>query len=149
MSKGKAKEFYEQADDFRRYITKNVITTDKIPSLMKLLMTLYLSALHLPDTEPETNGVSWEKAEDVSIRIDEQISTIYWEVYNPYVYEELVCGDLVDDLLDIVKDLRVGMDEYEAGRFGNAIFVWKWGLDNHWGQHIVDDLRALHTARSR
>lgn len=149
MSEGQAGAFYEQADEFCRYLTENMITTDKVPFLMKLFMTLYLSAMNLTDTEPETTGSSWDKADDVSIRIDEQISTTYWKVYDPYVYKDLVCGDLVDDLSDIVKELRAGMDEYEAGRFGNAIFVWRWGLDNHWGQHIVDALRALHAVRSR
>ena len=49
----------------------------------------------------------------------------------------------------ITIDLRRGMKEYESGRYGNAIFEWKLLFNNHWGQHIVDALRALHTVRSR
>ena len=41
------------------------------------------------------------------------------------------------------------MKEYEAGRFGNAIFEWKFGLNSHWGQHVVDALRALHAVRTQ
>ena len=148
MNKNKAKEFYEQADEYCRFITENVITTDKVPNLMKLLMTLYVSAMNLPDTEPETTDSSSDIAEAVSFRIGGQISTTYWEVFDPYVYEDPVCGDLTDDLSDIAEDLKKGMNEYKAGRIGNAIFEWRFGLNNHWGLHIVDALRALHFIRA-
>ncbi len=149
MSKDKAKEFYEQADEYCRFIAENVVTTDKVPSLMKLLMTLYISAMNLPETEPETIDSSSDIAEALSIRIGEQISTTYWAVFDPYVDEAPACGDLIDDLSDIAADLRDGMKEYEAGRFGNAVFEWKFRLNNHWGQHIVDALRVLHAVRTQ
>ena len=148
MNKNKAKEFYKQADEYCRFITENVITTDKVPNLMKLLMTLYVSAMNLPDTEPETTDSSSDIAEAVSFRIGGQISTTYWEVFDPYVYEDPVCGDLTEDLSHIAKDLKKGMNEYKAGRIGNAIFEWRFGLNNHWGLHIVDALRALHFIRA-
>ena len=148
MDMNKAKEFYEQADEYCRFITDNVITTDKVPNLMKLLMALYVSAMNLPDTEPETTDSSSDIAETVSFRIGDQISTTYWEVFDPYVYEDPVCGDLTEDLSDIAKDLKKGMNEYKAGRIGNAIFEWRFGLNNHWGLHIVDALRALHFIRA-
>ena len=149
MSKDKAEEFYEHADEYCHFIAENVVTADKVSSLMKLLMTLYISAMNLPETEPEIMQSSSNIAEDVSVRIGEHISTIYWEVFDPYVDEDPTCGDLIDDLSDIAADLRNGMKEYEAGRFGNAIFEWKFRLSNHWGQHIVDALRALHAIRTR
>ena len=102
-----------------------------------------------PETEPETTASSSETPETVAIRFTEQIPTTYWEVFDPYADDDPVCGDLIDDLSDIAADLKVGMKEYEAGRFGNAIFEWKFGANKHWGQHIVDALRALHAARSR
>ena len=125
------------------------LAVDTVPSVMKLLMTLYISAMTLPETEPETTASSSETPETVAIRFTEQIPTSYWEVFDPYADDDPVCGDLIDDLSDIAADLKVGMKEYEAGRFGNAIFEWKFGANKHWGQHIVDALRALHAARSR
>ena len=149
MSTNKAKVFYEQADEYCRFIAGNVITTDTVPSLVEMLMSLYMSAMNLPKTEPETHDSSSDRSETFSIRFGEQISTTYWEIFDPYVYEDAVCGDLVDDLSDIAADLRDGMKEYEAGRFGNAIFKWKFGLNSHWGQHVVDALRALHAVRTQ
>ena len=149
MSKDQTKELYEQADEYCRFIAENVVTADTVPLLIKLLMTLYISALNLPETEPKAIESSSDISEAVSIRFSEQVSATYWEVFDPYVDEDPVCGDLIDDLSDIAAGLRDGMREYETGRIGNAIFEWKFGLNNHWGQHIVDALRALHAVRSR
>ena len=149
MSKDKVAEFYELAEEYCRFIAENEITADLIPSLIKLLMTLYMSAMVLPEAEPETIESSLDNSEDVSIRFSDQISTTYWEMFDPYVDKEPVCGDLADDLSDIASDLGNGMKEYEAGRFGNAVFEWKIGFNAHWGQHIVDALRALHAVRTR
>ncbi|MDO4207869.1 MAG: DUF5063 domain-containing protein [Lachnospiraceae bacterium] len=144
-----AKKFYEQADEYCRFIAENVITTDTVSSLVEMLMTLYISAMNLPETEPETIASSSDTSEAVTIRFTEQIPTTYWEIFDPYADEDPVCGDLIDDLSDIAADMRDGMKEYEADRFGNAIFEWKLGLNNHWGQHVVDALRALHAIRAR
>lgn len=105
MNKNKAKEFYEQADEYCRFITENVITTDKVPNLMKLLMTLYVSAMNLPDTEPETIASLSDISEAVAIRFSDQIPTTYWEIFDPYADKDPVCGDLTEDLSDIAADL--------------------------------------------
>ena len=149
MRKDKVKEFYGHADEYCRCISRNVITTDKVPTLMRLLMTLYISAMALPETEQETVKSSSDTVEAIPFRIDEQVPTTYWEVFNPYVYEDPVCGDLADDLSDIAADLKAGMNEYETGRIGSAVFEWRFGLRNHWGQHIVNALRALHSVRTQ
>ncbi len=149
MSKDIARRFYKLADEYRCFVAENVVTADAVPALIEMLMTLYISAMSLPATEQETNELSSDISEAVSIRFSEQIPTMYWEIFDPYVDEEPVCGDLLDDLSDIAADLRDGMKEYETGRFGNAIFEWKFGLNNHWGQHIVDALKALHSIRTR
>ena len=149
MSRNQVKEFYEQADEYCRFISENVITADTVPYVMELLMQLYISAMNLPATEPETIASLSDISEAVAIRFSDQIPTTYWEIFDPHADKDTVCGDLIDDLSDIAADLKAGMKEYEAGRFGNAVFEWKFGLNNHWGQHIVDALRALHAARPR
>jgi len=147
--KDKEKEFYELAEKYHRFIAENVVTADSVPSLIDLLMKLYMSAMMLPEAEPETIRASSDHSDAVIVRFSEQIPTTYWEVFDPYVNTNPICGDLVDDLSDIAADLRNGMIEYDAGRFGNAVFEWKFGFDNHWGQHIIDALRALNSVRPR
>ena len=149
MRMDQVKEFYEQADEYCCFISENVITADTVTYVMELLMKLYISAMNLPETEPETTAPISDISEAVAIRFSEQIPTTYWEIFDPHADKDPVCGDLIDDLSDIAADLKAGMKEYEAGRFGNAVLEWKFGLNNHWGQHIVDALRALHVARPR
>ena len=149
MRKDKAKEFYKQAEQYCHFIKENVVTVDLVPFLIELLMTLYISAMDFPETQLETDNSLLDNAETDSVRLSDQISATYWEVFNPYIDENPVCSDLIDDLTDIAIDLKKGMKEYESGRYGNAIFEWKLLFNNHWGQHIVDALRALHTLRAQ
>ncbi len=149
MSMEKATKFYKLAGDYCRFISENEITVNSVSMLTELLVTLYVSAMHLPEVEPETIGSPSYVSESVPVMLDKQLSRFYWEVFDPYVQEPPVCCDLADDLSDIASDLRRGMKEYEAGRIGNAIFVWKFGLNNHWGNHTVDALRALHAIMSQ
>ncbi len=149
MDKDKATEFYELANEYCRFIVGNEITADSVSHLMELLMKLYFSAMYLPEAEPETIDSSLVPLESVQIRLSNHISPVYWEVFDPYVEEEPVCGDLTDDFSDIAGNLRNGMKEYEAGRVGNAVFEWKLSFNSHWGQHVVDALRALHAVRCR
>ncbi len=147
MDNGKAAEFYELANEYVRFISKNEISGDSVPSLMELLMKLYSSAMFLTDGEPETIDSCSGTSKSIIVRFSEQISPTYWKIFDPFVDEDSVCGNLIDDLSDIAKELIDGMKEYEAGKIGNAIFEWKFGLNTHWGQHIVDALRALHAIR--
>ena len=141
----KIESFYRISAEYCNYVTENEINHNSIPFLMELLMKLYISALNLPDLKPETIQISESTIhENVCIRINKEIPTTYWEIFNPYIMEELVCGDLSDDLYDILSDLQCGIKEYEHGKIGNAVFEWKFGLNNHWGNHVIDALRALH-----
>lgn len=147
MCENEAVKFYDLASEYCRFISESEITIDIVPYLIELLMKLYISATHLPETDPETIDSLSPDSGNLSIKLEKQISSTYWEVYDPYVDEQPICGDLADDLSDIANDLKKGMREYEANRFGNAVFEWKLGLNSHWGQHVVDALRALHAVR--
>ena len=142
------KAFYRLANEYCILITRK-ITIESIPELMEYLMKLYISAMNLPEIDPETtDSQSLENLETVSILFDEQILTSYWEMFDPFVQEESVCGDLYDDLSGIATDLLRGIKEYEAKRIGNAVFEWRFGLNTHWGKHVVDALCALHAIRT-
>lgn len=146
----KVKDFYKLAEAYCHYISTKEMTIDEIPTLMELLMKLYLSATCLPETVPETiDSTEAAEADRIQITFKEQIPTLYWEVFDPFVQEDAVCSDLAEDLSEIAVDLQNGMREFETGRLGNAVFEWKFRLNNHWGNHAVDALRALHAIRIR
>lgn len=58
-----------------------------------------------------------------------------------------VCGDLTDDLGDIYKDLKTFLTEFEKDDDDvkqNALWQLKWSFDNHWNDHCMDAIYALH-----
>ena len=143
-------EFYDLANAYCCFISENELTVDGIPFLMEQLMKLYILAMSLPEPVSKEGPLRTTSYKDRStIRINKQIPRFYWEVFDPFVQEDAVCGDIADDLSDIAADLLSGMREFEAGRIGNAVFEWRFGLNNHWGSHTVDVLRALHAIRIR
>lgn len=141
------RDFYHLADTYWRYVSARELRFDDIPVLIELLMKLYLSAASLPEAEPETSDAA--VSEKIQVRFDRRIPTFYWEVFDPFIQDEAVCEDLTDALSDIAAELKNGMTEFEAGRTGNAVHEWKFGLDHHWGSHAVSALRALHAIRTR
>ena len=141
------RDFYHLADTYCRYVSSREMTYTDIPVLIELLMKLYLSAVSLPEAEPETSDAS--VPEKIQVRFDRRIPVFYWEVFDPFIQDEAVCEDLTDALSDIAAELKNGMTEFEAGRTGNAVHEWKLGLNHHWGSHAVSALRALHTLRMR
>ena len=146
----KIREFYELADTYCHYISVKEMTVDDILELMEMLMKLYLLAVNLPEIKPESiDATVINETDEIRVKFDEQIPTFYWEVFNPFVQEEAVCGNLAVDLSEIATDLQDGMREFEEGRMGNAVFEWTFGLNSHWGNHAVNALRALHSIRTR
>jgi hypothetical protein len=142
----KTKTFYELAKKYCKFVTEEEISFDTIPALIEMLINLYICAINLPEPENVTTKESPSELMKIeSIRINEQIEPFYWEIYDPFIQEEPVCGYLPDDLIDIANDLLIGISEYDSGRIGNAAFEWKLGLSSHWGFHVVDALRALHS----
>ena len=142
----KLEGFYALAKAYCKYITETGISADSVPSLLELLMKLYVSAQTLPEPEPETDRPS-SRGEKSEVRLGEQISPYYWTVSDPCVLEEPVCGSLTDDLSDIASDLQRGIGEYERGNMGNAAFEWCFGFRHHWGDHAVDAIRYLHSIK--
>lgn len=54
-----------------------------------------------------------------------------------------VVGDLVDDLVDIYKEIALGRELFDAGRTEEAEAHWRFWFPIHWGEHATSALRAL------
>ena len=134
--------------EFCNYFKENEITDESIDYLITSLMKIYIAALELPLMDPETDEVP-DTTQKCSIKINRKLKTTYWEVFDPWEQESPICGDLYDDFSDIVKDLQRGIEEYDKGRIGNAVFEWRFGVTTHWGDHTVNTIRALHWLRYR
>ena len=116
----------------------------------ELLAELYSLALTLPDgmADPEVDAPRIDDA--VWKRMYERFGTLpiryYAVVADPSVVppEEAVVGDASDDLADIYRDLRAGLDLYRAGLLPNAVWEWRFHFEVHWGAHALGCLVALH-----
>jgi hypothetical protein len=59
---------------------------------------------------------------------------------------------LWDDLADIYRDLRHGLDVHalgDPGHIAEAVWQWRWGYENHWGEHLFRALMTVHEIRFR
>jgi hypothetical protein len=116
---------------------------NKLKNLLVSLLDLYSKALHLPGVEPESDELIEVKVSLPQINFGEYDN--YWEVFNPYEFEEPLVASLSDDILGIYGDVKKGIVLYEQNQEIEAIWQWKFGLEIHWGSHAVDAVRALHS----
>ena len=75
---------------------------------------------------------------------------IYWKVFDPTFEKENepIQGWLVDDFSDIYADLKEELfkiDEIGTNEsIEDALWQLKSGFNQHWGNHCIDAMRALH-----
>lgn len=63
---------------------------------------------------------------------------------------ELRSGSLADDLADIYRDVKEGLDLLNGGTpETDVVWGWRFSLRSHWGGHAVEALRALHARLRR
>ena len=72
----------------------------------------------------------------------------YKEVAEPFdlsVYNDVVTGDLHDDLADIYGDLWQGLAAWKSGDTASAMGLWHQSYLSHWGAHASAAAHALYT----
>ena len=132
-----------------------------LEELELVLLELYKQAttLRSPTLQHNVNFVD-RRSDDESARILHEIAKKlgaarhYWEVFDPLDHEDTdsVCGDLLDDLADIYRDLKTGLMIFERGTMASredALWQLKFGFDSHWGRHAIGALKAVFFFRGR
>ena len=123
--------------------------------LRRSLPLLYASALDLQlpvnvkcEHQP---GISHERWKEVYDRVGSVLGPydLYWEVFDPTQTspDEPVAMGLSDDLADIWRDLREGMQFCESDETvvtEEAVWSWRFNFDCHWSQHLVNAMRAIN-----
>jgi Domain of unknown function (DUF5063) len=121
------------------------------------LARFYGAALVLPEVECDDVAVSDKTqsserkllSQDVLDGLRRKLDDFdcYWEVFNPYEEDIPVQGDIIDDLGDIYRDYGRYLERFRSGTDADvceAIWHWKFSFGVHWGDHMVDCLRAIH-----
>jgi len=133
--------YYKCATEFCSWLKElNQINEDNAPVLLVKIMALYNASAELSYPEAITDSVVPYKRERLMLSCNKDL---YWEVYDPFILEEAVCGNVIDDLSDIYNDILQGIYLYECGLTEEAAWFWKWNFENHWKYHATDVMRAL------
>lgn len=71
---------------------------------------------------------------------------LYWQVFDPTQDSEAIRGSLADDIADIYRDVKEGIDvdNPDLALQQDAIFNWRVLYYSHWGQHAMNALSTIH-----
>jgi hypothetical protein len=151
-------EFLKSARDFCNFI--ETYSSDKSLTFIRiaqlLLQEIYLGGQDLEEvilvynrefSDLVSEESSKKRMKFIADRLEK--SRYYWHVFDPTTESERepVCGDLVDDLGDIYKELKNSLLLFDTGKpeeTESAVWTFKWGFDNHWGNHCINAIYALH-----
>jgi len=150
-----------------RSLSQELFYKEAHESLAKLYQTgLKLKKIELvysgPDSEFE--GINKDELRKQNENLISKLGKdcFYWKVFDPTVLQsdgkptsdknvagkEVCQGWVVDDLADIYADLKEEITKIDSIKTDEAIEdgLWqlKFGFNNHWGNHCVDAIRALH-----
>ena len=138
-----ARKFYDIAQCFCD-VVNNDCASQKIPlePLLAAAVQVYSAALGIPSVEPESEDADTKERNPLNLSLDD--SDIYWEVFDPYILEEPVCGSLSDDISSVFYDLCEGMKCYQENRINDALWIWRFGFRTHWSYHLASAIRVLN-----
>ena len=118
-----------------------------------LFPQIYSASHQLPDVElPEDDPLEGEATKRESPM--GQIMTllgkydVYSEVFDPILEKEAIKTTLSNDLEEIYRDLKGPLVKYDSGDEPNeriAVWEWKFGMQTHWGHHLVAALHPIHS----
>jgi hypothetical protein len=130
-------------------------------AILPTLAQLYSEVLRLPAVDPD-DFPELPVAFDVSSKQWNELyealgkflgdSRWYWAYFDPTEpsdsNERPIAGDLADDLADIYRDVKPGINAWDSNvdEYLEEI-IWDWtnvNFNSHWGLHAVDAMRALH-----
>src|SRR6185503_16752116 len=62
----------------------------------------------------------------------------------PPAADEVVEGDLANDIAEVFDDVSRGLALFDQGRIPDALWEWIFGFQSHWGRHATVAIRVLH-----
>jgi len=130
---------------------------DFLIKLSNHLLNIYQLGNQLPigdiseNKDYTPNDISQNDFELILKSLSERLSDnrYYWQVFDPLDDQENdpVLGDLLDDIGDIYKDLKRSLTLFNEGTNlakNTAMWQFKFEFDNHWSDHCISALYALH-----
>ena len=142
--------FAQAADHFEARVTGGVRLD--LEELYSLLVGLQYAALSLPDVEPERDEAELEAQGAQMERRNQVLPAVpdlgfYHHVLNPNDVQsdpEIALGDAIDDLAEIICEIRNGRALLQHGSLQEAAWTWRWTFRNHWRAHAVGLMAAVN-----
>jgi hypothetical protein len=141
-------EFAQLAADFCAWCESDSLGTEPERTFSDWFAKLYAGGLRLSEVQAEADApksidLNTAQAETA---INKLLGHHYWEIFdpNPMLREEPVVGDVGDDLLDVYRDVKRGLEIYRVGFPLAAEWEWAFNFRTHWGRHAAAALLALH-----
>lgn len=144
--------FANTAEAFCAHI-ESAATFDRvsfIPVCFVLISKLLAEVVELPPSNgaPDTQNVSDERFNQVVrlLKDNFQEGDYYTMVFDPYeIGGQPVVGSVCDDLAEIWRGLKDGLEALQQGSADNAIAQWRFTFAEQWGDPATQVLRALLT----
>jgi phosphopantetheine adenylyltransferase len=146
-----AQEFVDLLEDER------ISFQDFIIKAHSTLIALYKAGHNLEEISKIESNSDEEFKIDMNVILKNQSliskldkEALYWEVFDPTYPESEntpVQGWLVDDFSDIYRDLKRELEKIKLNTdeaVEDALWQLKFSFKNHWGNHCIDAMRALH-----
>lgn len=151
-------EYYEAAGHFCLFLeeSKGLASVKFLERARLHLLRLYAAALAMPAVDLQSNKeyedkLSADAFQVILSTVAEQLDSAryYWHVFDPTndLNTTPVCGDLLDDLGDIYKDLKNSLIMFSLDKEDcEEIALWqlKFDFDSHWSEHCINALSAIH-----
>lgn len=122
---------------------------DRLATLAKALDGLVQAYNSAPETEPDEFGdAPRQDVQPMLSAISDAFPSIglYADVDPTGDFtQEMWTGDAIDDLSDIARDLADVIWYFEKRRPETAIWDFRFGYQSHWGRHLHDVRRYLHS----
>jgi hypothetical protein len=129
--------------------------TEFLAACEEALAALHTAALSLSAADPGTDEplpdrLDHEDWEALFHSLEGLIGDwdVYRRVFDPYDTDEPVTAQLSDDLADIYRDVRRGLDAFDRGSKADAAWDWRFSYTSHWGRHLAGALAPLNQLRS-
>ena len=141
-------DFAQLAAEFCTWCESGSIGAAPEQAISNWFARLYVGGLQLSETEAEAGapGTITPGTSQGEAAIRQLHGYYYREVFNPdpRLDEEPCIGDVGDDLLDVYRDIKRGLELYGLGFPLAAEWEWAFNFRVHWGRHAAAALLALH-----
>ncbi len=146
--------FAEAAERFCAWVEREPEVPDwELETATRFLLELTARALDLPDVDgDEDEGAEPDHAAAYAA-LRQRFAVLPVGLYGTVDPTDVVgdtplTGDVIDDLSDVWRDVRRGLDAHRAGRIDEACWQWRFTFRSHWGRHAAEALRVLVLRRN-